>query len=293
MKKVGVIIVIIALLISSFYLYEKFNSKEVSSEETVEKPYENMLDNIITIYDIEEGYLTVKYNSLADRHEYNWDKYLDNSSSFYKYEDNKYKAKIGIDVSEYQGNIDWEKVKKSGIEFAIIRIGYRGYGKNGNIVLDSKFEENYKKAIENGIDVGVYFFSQAINTDEVKEEIDFILKNIEGKEIKYPITFDLEKIKNDTARTDNLTFEEITNMTMEFCKIINNNGYIASIYGNSKTFTTKMKLDLFNDYNKWYADYQKKPLYPYEFNMWQYTETGHVDGIDGNVDINICFVEKK
>lgn len=301
MKKIIMVIAIICLATCSYLAYKKSTistSKEVSTNKIEEDLINDFKDSVnnpseITIYDIEEGYLTVEYNQKADKHEYNWDEYLQVDGKFYQYEDDNYKTKLGIDVSDYQGKIDWEKVKDAGIEFAILRIGFRGYGQTGNIVLDSKFEENYKSAIDNGIKVGVYFFSQAINEDEVKEEAEFVLKNIEGKEITYPVTFDLEKIKNDTARTDNLTLDEITNMTLEFCKIIESNGYTASIYGNSKTFTTKMKLELFNDYNKWYADYQEKPLYPYEFNIWQYTETGSVDGIAGNVDIDICFQQRR
>lgn len=129
--------------------------------------------------------------------------------------------------------------------------------------------------------------------EEVNEEAQFILKNIDGKEIKYPIVFDLEKIKYDTARTDNLTRDEITNMMLEFCKIIEKSGYVPCIYGNAKTFTTKTKLELFNNYCKWYADYQKEPLYPYEFDMWQYTEKGKIDGVEGDVDIDIYFSKKE
>lgn len=294
MKKIILIVVIIILALSGYYLYKNLNA-EKNAEENHEDKSNIITDDTkeITIYDIEEGYLTVKNNPKADKHKYNWEEYLDNSNMFYKYNDNNYETKLGIDVSDHQGNIDWNKVKESGIEFAIIRVGYRGYGQAGKIVLDSKFEENYKNATDNGIEVGVYFFSQSINNDEVKEEAEFVLKNIKGKNITYPVTYDLEKIKNDTARTDNLTMDEINNMTIEFCKIIKNNGYTPSIYGNSKTFTTKMKLELFNDYYKWYADYQKIPLYPYEFNMWQYTESGSVNGIEGNADIDICFVKKE
>lgn len=308
MKKIlliVVIIIVIILIVSCYYLYKNSNiytstsleenkeEKEIAHEEKIDSALDTTKNpDEITIYDIEEGYLTVKDNPKADKNTYNFDKYLDNRGMFYSYKDDNYETKLGIDVSDHQGEIDWKKVKDSGVEFAIIRVGYRGYGQAGKIVLDSKFEENYKNAIDNGIEVGVYFFSQSINIEEAKEEAEFVLKNIEGKKITYPVTYDLEKIKNDTARTDNLTIDEINNMTIEFCKIIKNNGYTPSIYGNSKTFTTKMELELFNNYNKWYADYQKIPLYPYEFDMWQYTESGRVDGIEGNMDINICFVRK-
>ena len=294
------IIVLFGLCLAIIYNLSKEELQKIDNEiygDTLEASSIHAYDlkeepEEIVIYDIEEGYLTVPYNALAKKNEYNWDEYLKSDGEYYKYEDNTYKTKLGIDVSSYQGNINWEEVKKSGIEFAILRLGYRGYGEAGNIVLDASFEDNYKNAKAEGIEIGVYFFSQAINMEEVRAEAEFVLEQLNGKELSYPIAFDLEKIKNDTARTDNLTLDEITNMTLEFCKIIESQGYTPSIYGNAKTFTTKMQLELFNDYNKWYADYQEKPLYPYEFEIWQYTESGRVNGIEGNVDIDIHFVKK-
>ncbi len=119
---------------------------------------EVVLGKEIEIYDIEEGYLKVPYNYSAETNEYKFNEFLENNNGYYTYEDENYKSKLGIDVSSYQGNIDWKKVKQEGIEFAILRLGYRGYGQSGKIVLDSKLEENYKKAKEQGIEIGVYFF---------------------------------------------------------------------------------------------------------------------------------------
>ena len=290
-EKIIIIILIVILMVGiiAFIIFNTAKNNNILLKDNIN---EVVLGKEIEIYDIEEGYLKVPYNYSAEINEYKFNEFLENNNGYYTYEDENYKSKLGIDVSSYQGNIDWKKVKQEGIEFAILRLGYRGYGQSGKIVLDSKFEENYKKAKEQGIEIGVYFFSQAINIEEVKEEAEFVLKNLDKKQITYPVVFDLEKIKNDKARTDNLSVEEITNMTLEFCKVIKENGYESSIYGNAKTFTTKMKLELFNDYNKWYADYQEKPLYPYEFNLWQYTETGKVNGITGKVDLDIEFVKK-
>lgn len=284
-KKIFITIFIILIIVIAVIII--VNSKPNTTElEEKEEPKE------IQIYDIEEGYLKVPYNKNANKNKYAWDTYLKINNGYYKYEDGEYTTRFGIDVSEHQGEIDWQKVKNAGVEFAILRLGYRGYGSAGKIIIDKTFEQNYENAKNVGIDIGVYFFSQAIDMEEVKEEADTVLENLKEKEITYPVVFDLEKIKNDDARTDNLTEKEITNMTLEFCKIIEQNGYTASIYGNAKTFTTKMQLELFNNYNKWYADYQEKPIYPYEFDIWQYTETGKVDGIEGNVDLDIQFIKK-
>ncbi len=296
-KKVIVVVIILVIGFWCLGIYKKNNrSNNVASyntENVVVEEKEESAPKEITIYDIEEGYLTVPYNNQANKHTYNWEQYLNTSEGLYKYEDENYESKIGVDVSSHQKNINWKKVKEAGVDFAILRIGYRGYGESGKIVLDPYFEENYRKAKKEGIEIGVYFFSQAITMEEVKEEAEFVLNHIDEKEITYPVVFDLEKIKNDTARTDNLTVDEITNMALEFCKNIEEKGYTASIYGNAKTFTQRMKLEQFNNYNKWYADYQEKPLYPYEFDIWQYTEEGTINGVSGNVDIDIQFVKKQ
>lgn len=269
---------------------EKLDNENVVISEESKDPEE------ITIYDIEEGYMTVPFNKDADKHNYDWSK-LDKTNGIYKYEDSNYTSKLGIDVSSHQGNIDWKKVKEAGVDFVIIRLGYRGYGESGKILKDNYFEKHYEGARAAGLEVGVYFFSQAINLDEVKEEAEFVFKNIENKEITYPVVYDLEKIKDNEARTDNLTVEEITNMSLEFCKLVEEKGYTPSVYGNSKTFTTKMELEKFNKYNKWYAGYPEAgnydyPLYPYEFDLWQYTETGTIPGVNTKVDINIQFIKK-
>lgn len=254
---------------------------------------ENLKDTIaeIKIYDIEEGYLTVPYNNKVKKHKYNWNN-LSKKNSYYKYNDEIYESKFGIDVSEFQGNINWKKVKESGVEFAFVRLGYRGYGNAGNIVKDRKFAQNVEQANQNNIKIGIYFFSQAINTKEAIEEAKYVINNIKDKNITYPICFDLEKIKFDTARTDNLTSEEITQITIAFCDEIKKAGYRPLIYGNSKTFTTRMQLEMLDDYEKWYADYLATPLYPYDFSFWQYSEKGKVNGIDTNVDLNLQFILK-
>ena len=294
MKKRIIVVfgIIFIALIVIFYLHKTNKNDTVELEAPNKIISDNTEEKLITIYDIEDGFLEVPYNANANKHCFDFENKLDNSKEFYKYEDDNYISKIGIDVSSHQGDIDWKKVKEAGVEFAMIRLGYRGYGSSGKLVLDTKFEQNYKGAIKEGIDVGVYFFSQSINMDELKEEAQFVLDNLKDKEIKYPVCYDLEKIKNDTARTDNLTLEEITDMTLEFCKIIKENGYKPSVYGNAKTYTTKMKLELFNDYSKWYADYQDKPLYIYDFDMWQYTEKGTVDGVSTKVDIDLELIKK-
>lgn len=224
----------------------------------------------LRIYDIEDGYLWVPYVKNIKHHTYNWNN-LKQENGYLKYEDDKYVSKVGIDVSYYQGEIEWEKVKQAGVEFVIIRLGYRGYG-NGKLVVDKNFHKYIQEAINVGIDVGVYFFSQAINEQEAIEEADFVINNIQKYDIAYPVCFDTEKIKNDISRAENLSINERTNVTVAFCEKIKNAGYVPMIYANAKWLTTVLDLHKLQQYKIWYADYQAEPIYPYDFTMWQYTE---------------------
>lgn len=192
----------------------------------------------------------------------------------------------GIDVSSFQGVIDWEKVKNDGVEFAFIRVGLRG-DTEGKLMLDSKFEDNIKGATDAGIDVGVYFYTQAISKEEAVEEAEFVLEAIEPYEITYPIAFDIED--NKGGRNASLTMEEYTDITRSFVDTISKSGYNPMIYGNLRTMFYMIDQSLFEDVNKWFAYYNKELYYPYDFAIWQYSSTGTVDGIDGMVDLNIAL----
>lgn len=207
------------------------------------------------------------------------------------YEDEYYTYRLGVDVSHHQGNINWNKVKEQGYEFAFLRIGYRGYGIEGSIKKDREFENNYKNAIDAGLDVGVYFFSQAINESEAEEEALFVLSVLNGKELQLPIVYDPESILDDKARTDDVTREQFTKNTERFCSLIKESGYKPMIYSNMLWEAFKLDLSVL-DYPIWYADYEDKPQTPYHFSCWQYTNTGRVDGISGDTDLNIMLIEK-
>lgn len=210
-------------------------------------------------------------------------------SGFVKYVGNDgLESKIGVDVSEYQGVIDWEKVKGAGVEFAIIRAGYRTYG-GGVITLDNSLITNIDGANAAGIDVGVYFFSQAITTEEAIEEADAILNAVAGRKITYPIVFDWEIIYDDTARTDKMTVEGLADCCVAFCERVKSAGYTPMVYQNASTSTHKLDLPRIKNYDFWLAEYTDFPTFYYEYDMWQYTSEGKVPGIEGNVDMNISF----
>lgn len=196
----------------------------------------------------------------------------------------------GIDVSKYQGDIDWQKVKADGVEYAFIRVGVRGY-KTGEIAPDEMFEKNIKGAYQAGVKVGIYFFSQAVNEQEAIEEAEFVLEQIEpyADMVEYPIVFDVEKVSSGNGRMNQLTKEERTQVTLSFCERIEEAGYTPMIYGNLEMFSVLIDLEPLEKYEKWYAYYDSSLYYPYDFKVWQYSAEGKVDGIKGDVDLNISF----
>lgn len=194
----------------------------------------------------------------------------------------------GIDVSKYQGTIDWAAVKEEGIEYAFIRLGLRGY-ESAKIVLDEYYEANMKGANSAGVAAGVYFFTQAVTVEEAKEEADFVIEHLAGYDVSCPVVFDVERISGGKGRADQLTKEERTDITIAFCEAVKAAGYTPMIYGNVVCFTRLLDMTKLNDYEKWYAFYDDYMYMPYNVSCWQYTEKGLVDGIPGNVDLNISF----
>lgn len=200
-------------------------------------------------------------------------------------------VKTGIDVSKFQGDINWSKVKKDGIEFAFIRCGYRGY-ETGKIVEDEKFEDNIKGCNEVGLDAGVYFFTEAISEAEGIEEAEYVLNLLEEYEVsvQLPIVVDLEQSANvSKSRTTNISQEDRTKIIIAFCERIKEAGYEPMIYGNLKSHMRMTDIHELEGYKKWFAYYRTPLRYPYKFDIWQYTAAGSVDGIKGDVDMNIAF----
>ena len=223
-------------------------------------------------------------------HTYNWSN-LTWNNGFPSYEDDTYTSVIGIDVSSHQKSIDWAAVKNSGVKFAMIQVGYRGY-ETGALMDDAYFEENIQGAIENGIDVGVYFFSQAVSVEEARAEADFVLERVKKYNLQLPIVFDLEEVSNATDRIENTTAQERTQAAVTFMNHIKNAGYQAMVYSSSQLFETVFDMNYLHDFDFWVADYSYTPNFSYHFSIWQYTDAGSINGISTNVDMNIMFVKK-
>ena len=197
----------------------------------------------------------------------------------------------GIDVSYYQGEIDWEKVKASGIEFAIIRLGYRGYGAEGKLMEDKMAYENLEGALDAGLKVGIYFFSQATNAEEALEEADYVLERIEKYDITMPVVYDWEFI-SDEARTAKMDPRTLTDCYLAFCGKIAEAGYTPMVYFNTHMSRTMLYLTELEQYPFWLALYSDRMTFPYRIEMWQYTDSGRVPGIAGNVDVNLMFTDE-
>ncbi len=212
-------------------------------------------------------------------------------SGEYRYqEDGQVISHKGIDVSQHQGEIDWEKVAADGVEFALIRTGYRGYG-TGKLVEDTFFEKNLSGAQAAGIKAGVYIFTQAVTADEIQEEADELLAQIAPYSIEGPVVIDVEKTADSSGRMNQLTVEERTALVLQFCQIIENAGYKPMIYHNMEMGVLMLDLGALEGYDKWFASYSEQLYYPYAYDIWQYSNTGSVDGIKGDVDLNISFSE--
>ena len=191
----------------------------------------------------------------------------------------------GVDVSAHQGDIDWAAVKDSGIEFAIIRLGYRGYG-SGKLVEDEYAKKNLKEAKKAGLKIGAYFFSQALNIKETDEEIQFMLNMLADVDLDMPLVLDGE-IPDPDARTKNMDARTLTDIQLHFCGQMKKMGYQPMVYFNWHQSENLYYLSELEDYPFWLALYQDRMTYPWKVEMWQWTSSGKVPGIQGNVDINV------
>lgn len=198
---------------------------------------------------------------------------------------------MGIDVSSHNGSIDWNAVANAGVDYVIIRCGYRGYG-SGVLVEDSRFRSNINGAINAGLKVGVYFFSQALDEIEAVEEASMVLNLISGYKLTYPIFLDVEYANSShTGRADGLSKSERTAVCKAFCQTIVNSGYQAGVYANKSWLEGFVDASQLSSYKIWLAQYAKQPTYSGRYNMWQYSSTGAIAGISGNVDLNMSYLE--
>lgn len=241
------------------------------------------------IYHDGENYVFAPVLDNVKKHNLKEENFRENEAGEMEYVENAVVVSHkGIDVSKYQGDIDWEKVKADGVEYAFIRLGLRGYG-SGKIVIDEYYEENMREASAAGVETGVYFFTQAITVEEAVEEANYVIENMADYDVTYPVVFDVEMIVGDDGRANELSQELRTDICIAFCDTIKAAGYTPMIYGNVRCFTQMLDMPRLEAYEKWYAFYDNYMYMPYEVSVWQYSEKGSVNGIKGNVDMNISY----
>ena len=217
--------------------------------------------------------------------------------SFVRYEnvlayenDERFRYRLGIDISRHEGKINWKKVRQSGREFVFLRIGWTGY-QTGIIHTDERFHYNIKKATKAGMEIGVYYFSQALNEEEAIAEAQHVIENLKGYKIHLPVVYDPESIPWEKARTDHITKTQVTKNTIAFCNEIKAAGYEPMIYSNLKWEVDYFDLEQLSEYRIWYADYRPVPKTPYHFDFLQYDGWGvKVPGIRRKCDGNIQLI---
>lgn len=233
-----------------------------------------------TLFKIEEGVARDDYDFAKDFYTAEGESYL----NYYK--DGQKAGRVGVDVSEYQEEIDWAAVKASGVEVAILRAGFRGYGEEGNMKKDACFDANMQGALAAGLDVGVYFFSQAVNYEEGVEEANMVLSMVKPYRFNQPIIIDTEQIGAEDGRGNLASVEDRTEAIRGFCETIENAGYTPMIYASTYWFVSALDLSKVGKYEFWLAAYST-PQFPYHVEGWQYASDGSVPGITGEVDMNV------
>ena len=206
----------------------------------------------------------------------------------YYLEGDEVRSKVGIDVSDHQEAINWSKVAASGVDFALVRCGYRGYTE-GQIQADERFETNFSSAKSAGFSVGVYFYSQALDADEGREEAEYVLDLLGDEVTDLPVVFDLEVGEDEDARTKDIESSQATEAAVAFCETIEAAGRDAMVYVNKDTATNLVDLAQLQDCSFWYAEYGDAPSLGFDFGLWQYSDSGQVFGIDGDVDLDLWF----
>lgn len=198
---------------------------------------------------------------------------------------------VGVDISKQNGDVNFASMKAAGVDYVMIRLGGRGYS-TGQITLDENFKKNIEGAAEAGLEIGIYFYSQAISQEEAVQEVNFVIQNLEPyrANVRYPIAFDMEFVANDKSRIETLSKEDKTNIATSFLESVKAAGYVPMLYGDKEWLIKEIDLAKLQNYDIWLAQEEDTPDYPYQYAMWQYSTEGIVNGVTGDANLNICFV---
>lgn len=218
-------------------------------------------------------------------------KIMDGFMAYVDDEGNKI-SHLGVDLSYHNSSVDFDELAASGVEFVMLRCGYRGYTEGG-LVKDEKFDEYAREANRVGLKLGVYFFTQAVTMEEARDEAEFVIELIKDYDISYPVAIDTEHVPDSGARTnENEISDELrTQMLIEFCETIREEGYYPMVYASENWMRRNMDLSKLTEYDFWVPQYLDENDFLFDFTMWQYTEKGNAPGIEGEVDLDISMVD--
>ena len=276
-----IIIAIAALLLTVYAVVQHFNRRaEIEND-----PHYGMVEVFNG-----ESYVWVVPEEDVPKNTLKKDDFATDPDGNITYVGGEYKASRGVDVSEYQGDIDWQAVYDSGVRFALLRAGGRYYG-SGELYSDDKFLENLEGARSAGLQVGAYFFSQAISAEEAREEARYVLQLIGERELDLPVFFDWERVEDDNARTNALDNETLTECAVTFCEEIKTAGFEPGVYVYNGTGYYGYDLSCLQDYMLWCASVGSYPYFYYAHTVWQYSFRGAVPGINVECDLNMMFTK--
>jgi len=264
------------------------NAGEASVEVTDNDPATDGRHTLIQYAGGEEEWVLI--SPYLPKHNYDFTKLVCQSNIMKYYEDGKQISYVGADISKYQDYVDFVKLKKAGVDYVMLRVGARGYS-SGQIVIDEYFSDNIKRASDAGLEVGLYFYSQAVTEEEAIEEAEIVLENIQDYDITWPIAFCMEYMDNDTARVEALSKTEKTAIARAFLEKIREAGYLPMIYGDKEWLIKRIDMSKLTAYDIWLSQETDIPDYPYKFSMWQYTTSVTINGIAGPASLNISFID--
>ncbi len=268
---------------------ERQELKQKEEEEKLSDPSTDGKHTLVTNVDGTEEWVLI--NPYLTKHTYDFTN-IEEKAELKRYVQNgKTTSYVGVDISKHTGDVNFESMKAAGVDYVMIRLGGRGYS-TGQITLDENFNNNMKGAIEAGLDVGVYFYSQAISQDEAIQEANFVVQNLAPYKanVKYPIAFDMEFVANDKARIEGLSRDDKTTIAASFLEGIRAAGYVPMLYGNKEWLLKEVDLAKLKDFDVWLSQEEDIPDYPYQFAMWQYSTEGVLNGISGKANLNISFI---
>lgn len=267
---------------------ERQERKQKEEQEALSDPSTDGKHTLVKNADGSEEWVLI--SPYLTKHTYDFTN-LEEKAGIMRYvQDGKIVSYVGVDLSKQNGEVNFAGMKAAGVDYVMIRLGSRGYN-TGQITLDENFNDYMKGAIDAGLSVGVYFYSQAVSQEEAVQEANFVVQNLAPYQanVKYPVAFDMEFVPNDAARIDGLSREDKTSIAVSFLEAVKAAGYVPMVYGNKEWLVKEVDLSKLQNFDVWLSQDEDMPDFPYQFTMWQYDAGAVVNGVS-NANLNISFV---